>query len=359
MNENEKLAVAMTTITELTPEMEEALESMTIRQQLWKVSPEVNMIVFKNFLKKHRPDLNWLVPIGAFGVAVYLVKSGHIDLKKIEKFSDEKLGITIDPNGVKKFAANVSIASVVFAGTKVVGKMFSKKDKEENIFKEISLKGLSFSNIDDAIDEFKGLKGWKPKAEELLPISLSVIALAIISKPVKEIKALTWLKNQFFSVFGSLAFTTVSEAIDNAVLMLTAKLNLDVSEEEDLAKIKKFIILAVIATILLVTYGRSISKDDSKKKALSSFFTQLLAGMKKMAPAVFATIVAVLVEKNVISEVDIPDEILEDMKEVEEESSAEKVETEGEKVVSTEVEKTETAEAVKSENTEGKEQLQM
>ena len=351
MNENEKLAVAMTTITELTPEMEEALESMTIRQQLWKVSPEVNMIVFKNFLKKHRPDLNWLVPIGAFGVAVYLVKSGHIDLKKIEKFSDEKLGITIDPNGVKKFAANVSIASVVFAGTKVVGKMFSKKDKEENIFKEISLKGLSFSNIDDAIDEFKGLKGWKPKAEELLPISLSVIALAIISKPVKEIKALTWLKNQFFSVFGSLAFTTVSEAIDNAVLMLTAKLNLDVSEEEDLAKIKKFIILAVIATILLVTYGRSISKDDSKKKALSSFFTQLLAGMKKMAPAVFATIVAVLVEKNVISEDDIPDEILEDMKEVEEESPAEKVETEGEKVVATEVAKTETtetAETVKS-----------
>lgn len=357
MNENEKLAVAMTTITELTPEMEEALESMTIRQQLWKVSPEVNMIVFKNFLKKHRPDLNWLVPIGAFGVAVYLVKSGHIDLKKIEKFSDEKLGITIDPNGVKKFAANVSIASVIFAGTKVVGKMFSKKDKEENIFKEISLKGLSFSNIDDAIDELKGLKGWKPKAEELLPISLSVIALAIISKPVTEIKALTWLKKQFDSVFGS--FTTiVSETIDNVVLMLTAKLNLDVSEEEDLAKIKKFIILAVIATILLVTYGRSISKDDSKKKALSSFFTQLLAGMKKMAPAVFATIVAVLVEKNVISEDDIPDEILEEMKEVEEESPAEEVETEGEKVVATEVAKTETtetSEAVKSENTESKE----
>lgn len=296
-------------VSELTPEMEEMLKNMTIREQMWKVSPEINSLAFRNFLNSHRKDLKWLTPIAAFAIAVYLVKTGKIDLKKLEKMVDEKLGIKLDAAGIKRFGANVAIASTVFAGTKIVGNLVTKKDAStKDAKKDFSLKDLSFAKINDMINEAKGLSAWKPKAEELLPISLSIIALFIISKPVTEVKALTWLKEQFFSIFGGVAYT-ISETIDNGILMLASKLNLDISEDEDFQKIKKFAALAVISLILLLTYGKSVAKKGLNKKALTGFWNQLMAGMKLIAPTVFATIVAVAVEKNILEKEDLPDDI--------------------------------------------------
>lgn len=295
-------------VTALTPEIEEMLKTMSIREQLYKVSPEVNRIVFNNFLKEHRKDFGWLTPVAAFGIAGYLVKAKVINLDILQKVVKEKLGIELDANAIKRFGANVGIASAVFAGVKIGGKLLSGKKDKKNLLEGLSLKNVSFTKINETINEAKSLKSLKPKAEELLPISLSIIVLFIITRPVKEIKALSWAKEQFYAVFGGFAYT-VSETVDNAIIMLASKMNLDTSEEDDVLKIKKFIIFMLLAVILLYAYGKNVAKNDSKKKELRGFFSQLLTVINAVAPAAFATIVAIGVERKIFTKEDIPEDI--------------------------------------------------
>ncbi len=303
-------------------------KATTIWDQLYKHSPEENVQIAKEWAGKYKPTLKWAVPVVTIYAAYRILnsKNSGITVKNIEKLSTKNLGFAFDSLKDKKSLSHLmqwgKVTVGAYAGMKAVSAIYHTSNPRD----------LSVEQLEDGMEKLEGVKNKfsfiQPKTEALLPVAVSVIIVYIMTQKPAWFET---VKEKAGDLAGDLS--SKAEVYSEIVkLFLADKLHINLDDEEEKQKAKKFAFLAVIIGVCVLLYGKKVigvkdDTDDSKTSAftdqMQSFLSQVINVMKKLMPTAFAGITAWLVSKKFLS----ADELLEDAFFVEDgEASGEEVE---------------------------------
>ena len=278
----------------------------TIWDQLYKHAPEENVEILKEWANKYKPTLKWAVPVLSIYAAYRILnsKDSNLTVENIDGECENKLGFSLDLLKDKKALSELMIlgglSATAYAAIKAVSAIYKKDDETD----------VSVEEIEAGMDKLNGVSkkfGWiQPKTEALLPIATSVIIVYVMTQKPKWFEV---VKDKANKVCGSLS-TKASVYLEMAKLFIADKLNIDLNNEEDAQKFKKFALLGVIVGIGALVYGKkifgdkSVSEDDEAKnernEKLEAFISQILSIMESLLPTAFAGATTYLVTKHVL-----------------------------------------------------------
>ena len=278
----------------------------TIWDQLYKHSPEENVGILKEWANKYKPTLEWAVPVLSIYAAYRILnsKDSNLTVENIDGECEKKLGFSLDLLKDKKALSELMVLGGLSAGAYAAIKTVSaiyKKDDETDV---------SVEEIEAGMDKLDGVSkkfGWiQPKTEALLPIATSVIIVYVMTQKPKWFEV---VKDKANKVCGSLS-TKASVYLEMAKLFIADKLNIDLNNEEDAQKFKKFALLGVIVGVGALVYGKKIFGDkavsedgeakNERNEKLEAFISQVLSIMEKLMPTAFAGATTFLVTKHVL-----------------------------------------------------------
>ena len=278
----------------------------TIWDQLYKHAPEENVEILKEWASKYKPTLKWAVPVLSIYAAYRILNSrdSNLTVENIDGECEKKLGFSLDLLKDKKALSELMVLGGLSAGAYAAIKAVSaiyKKDDETDV---------SVEEIEAGMDKLDGVSkkfGWiQPKTEALLPIATSVIIVYVMTQKPKWFEV---VKDKASKLGGNLS-TRASVYLEMAKLFVADKLHIDLNNEEDAQKFKKFALLGAIVGVGALVYGKKIFGDkavsedgeakNERNEKLEAFISQVLSIMEKLMPTAFAGATTYLVTKHVL-----------------------------------------------------------
>lgn len=306
INQNETILKQAKNKEDSTMEKTTQVTKTTILDQLYKHSPEENVEILKEWANKYKPTLRWAVPVICIYAAYRILnsKASNLTVENIDSECEKKLGFSLDLLKDKKALNELMVLGGLSAGAyaaiKTVSAIYKKDDGTD----------VSVEEIEEGMDKLDGVSkkfGWiQPKTEALLPIATSVIIVYVMTQKPKWFEV---VKEKANKISGNLS-TRASVYLDMAKLFVADKLNIDLNNEEDAQKFKKFTLLGTIVGIGALIYGKKIfgnkavSEDSEAKnernEKLEAFISQILSIMENLMPTAFAGATTYLVTKHVL-----------------------------------------------------------
>ena len=268
---------------------EESSMKNTIFDQLYRHTPEENVGLIKEWAEKYKPTLQWAVPVVSIYTAYRLLNSSKVDLTKIGKECEKKLGFAFEPlkdkKALRELMAIGGATAAAYVAIKGLGAIFNTEDE---ITSESVENGMS--KLEKIHQKFAWIT---PKTEKLLPVAVSVIVFYMMTQKPEVLEG---AKEKGKNIAEDL----ISKALvylGLVKLFVADKLSIDLSNKEEVQKLKKFAFLAVVAGVGLFLYGTNNS-DKQEHIEQKNFVKQLLDIMKKLMPTAFAGVASYLVAKN-------------------------------------------------------------
>lgn len=278
----------------------------TIWDQLYKHSPEENVGILKEWANKYKPTLKWAVPVLSIYAAYRILNSrdSNLTVENIDGECEKKLGFSLDLLKDKKALNELMVLGGLSAGAyaaiKAVSAIYKKDDETDVSVEEIE---AGMDKLDGVSKKFGFIQ---PKTEALLPIATSVIIVYVMTQKPKWFEV---VKDKASKLGGNLS-TRASVYLEMAKLFIADKLNIDLNNEEDAQKFKKFALLGVIVGVGALVYGKKIFGDkavyedneakNEKNEKLEAFISQVLSIMEKLMPTAFTGATTFLVTKHVL-----------------------------------------------------------
>ena len=278
----------------------------TIWDQLYKHSPEENVGILKEWANKYKPTLKWAVPVLSIYAAYRILnsKDSNLTVENIDGECEKKLGFSLDLLKDKKALSELMVLGGLSAGAyaaiKAVSAIYKKDDETDVSVEEIE---AGMDKLDGVSKKFGFIQ---PKTEALLPIATSVIIVYVMTQKPKWFEV---VKDKASKLGGNLS-TRASVYLEMAKLFIADKLHIDLNNEEDAQKFKKFALLGAIVGVGALIYGKKIFGDkavsedgeakNERNEKLEAFISQVLSIMEKLMPTAFAGATTFLVTKHVL-----------------------------------------------------------
>lgn len=264
-------------------------------ERVWRHAPEENFEIVKKWAEKHKDTLQWAVPVVSIYAAYQILKSPAFStcLEKLGNECEEKLGFTLEPLKDKKALRELMVLggtmATAYAATKGVSSIFKT---DENITSESIEEGMG--QLEKIHKKFSWIT---PKTEKLLPVAVSVLIFYMMMTMEKKADKIEEVKE-----IAKNLMTKIAVYADFAKYFVADKMKIDLDDEEEVQKLKRFAILAGVAMFGMFLYGsKTTGEDEEKADGKDKFFSQLLDIMKKLMPTVFAGTASYLVAKNLLS----------------------------------------------------------
>lgn len=266
-----------------------------IFERIWKHAPEENFEIVKKWAEKYKSTLQWAVPVVSIYAAYQILKSPAFStrLEKLGNECEEKLGFTLEPLKDKKALRELMVlggtTATAYAAIKGVSSIF-KTDED-----------ITSESIEDGMGQLEKIHkkfSWiTPKTEKLLPVAISVLIFYMMTMEKKADKVET------VKEIAKNLMTKIVVYVDLAKYFVADKMKIDLDNEEEVQKLKRFTLLAGVAMIGMFLYGAKTTGELEEKKAdgKEKFFSQLLDIMKKLMPTVFAGTASYLAAKNLLA----------------------------------------------------------
>lgn len=329
------------------------MEKTTIWEQLYEHAPKENVEIAKEWAKKYKPTLKWAIPVVSIYAAYRILnsKSSNLTIENIDGECEKKLGFGLDflkdKNALRELMVLGGLSAGAYAAIKTVSAIY-KKDDESDLSVEDVEEGMN--KLDGAAKKFNWIQ---PKTEAMLPLATSVIIVYVMTQKPKWFEC---VKDKANKICGDLSIRA-TVYLDMAKLFIADKLHIDLNNEEEAQKFKKFVFLAAVVGVGALIYGtkifgdKAVSDENAKSETdekLEAFVSQVLSIMEKLLPTAFAGATTFLVTKHVLkAKEDVVDV------EVNEESSS-SLEKEKAGADFSEEAKSEISESGTEENTSGK-----
>lgn len=267
-----------------------------IFERIWKHAPEENFEIVKNWTEKHKSTLQWAVPVVSIYAAYQILKSPAFSthLEKLGNECEEKLGFTLEPLKDKKALRELMVLggtiATAYAAIKGVSSILKT---DEDITSESIEEGMG--QLEKIHKKFLWIT---PKTEKLLPVAVSVLIFYMMMTMEKKADKIENVKE-----IAKNLTTKISVYADLAKCFVADKMKIDLDNEEEVQKLKRFTLLAGVAMIGMFLYGAKTTGELEEKKAdgKEKFFSQLLDIMKKLMPTLFAGTASYLAAKNLLS----------------------------------------------------------
>lgn len=302
-------------------------------EQLYEHSPKENVALVKKWSEKYKPTLRWAIPVVGIYAAYRILnsKNSAISVDNIGDICEKELGFNMDCLKDKAILKELMVIGGISAGAYAAIKAGSA------IFNTTTSSEVSVKDVEDGMEKLEGAHkkfSWiQPKTEKLLPVALSVIVVYIMTqKPANLDK----LSNKVKQLTGDWAIK-VNVFIEMAKLFISDKLHINLEDEDEMHKVKRFVMLGAIIAVGVFLYGKKVldkrssaftddlpsdESDEPESKGMKLFIKQVLDIMKKMMPAAFAGTASWLVAKKLLCNEDIDfDDISEDLRDDEEDES--------------------------------------
>lgn len=281
----------------ITKNKEDAVMATTLREQIYEHSPKENVELIKDFLERYKPALRWAVPVACVYGAYQIVNSKDIDVNELSKKCKKEMGFEFevlkDKKTLKELVALGGIVAGAYAFCKVLN--FAGNMTSPSI-EEIEEK---METVEEAHKKFDWIQ---PKVEKLMPVAVSVLVVYVLTqKPQWFEKA----KEKVDNVVGDVS-TKTGVYLDMAKLFISAKLNIDLDDEEQAKKFRAFAMLSAVVGVGAFLYGKGVfnMKDDEsfmdKNPRLKEFIEQTKAIMEKILPTAFSAVTTYMVTKHII-----------------------------------------------------------
>lgn len=281
----------------ITKNKEDTVMATTLREQIYEHSPKENIELIKDFLERYKPALRWAVPVACVYGAYRIVNSKDIDVNELSKKCKKEMGFEFevlkDKKTLKELVALGGIVAGAYAFCKVLN--FAGNMTSPSI-EEIEEK---METVEEAHKKFDWIQ---PKVEKLMPVAVSVLVVYVLTqKPQWFEKA----KEKVDNVLGDVS-TKTGVYLDMAKLFISAKLNIDLDDEEQAKKFRAFAMLSAVVGVGAFLYGKGVfnMKDDEsfmdKNPRLKEFIEQTKAIMEKILPTAFSAVTTYMVTKHII-----------------------------------------------------------
>ena len=281
----------------ITKNKEDTVMATTLREQIYEHSPKENIELIKDFLERYKPALRWAVPVACVYGAYRIVNSKDIDVNELSKKCKKEMGFEFevlkDKKTLKELVALGGIVAGAYAFCKVLN--FAGNMTSPSI-EEIEEK---METVEEAHKKFDWIQ---PKVEKLMPVAVSVLVVYVLTqKPQWFEKA----KEKVDNVVGDVS-TKTGVYLDMAKLFISAKLNIDLDDEEQAKKFRAFAMLSAVVGVGAFLYGKGVfnMKDDEsfmdKNPRLKEFIEQTKAIMEKILPTAFSAVTTYMVTKHII-----------------------------------------------------------
>ncbi len=264
-------------------------------ERVWRHAPEENFEIVKKWAEKYKSTLQWAVPVVSIYAAYQILKSPAFStrLEKLGNECEEKLGFTLEPLKDKKALHELMVLggtmATAYAAIKGVSSIFKT---EENITSESIEEGMG--QLEKIHKNFSWIT---PKTEKILPVAVSVLIFYMMMTMEKKADKIEEVKE-----IAKNLMTKIAVYADFAKYFVADKMKVDLDNEEEVQKLKRFAILAGVAMIGIFLYGSNTTgEDEEKADGKDKFLSQLLDIMKKLMPTVFAGTASYLVAKNLLS----------------------------------------------------------
>lgn len=311
---------------------ESNMKKTTIWEQLYEHSPKENVEILKEWADKYKPTLQWALPVVSIYGAYRILnsKNSKLTVDNIDDECNKKLGFTLDALKDKKVLNELLVLGGLSAGAytaiKAASVIYNTDDKEVDI-----------EDVEESMDKLDGARKkfqWiQPKTEAMLPVAVSVIIVYVMTQKPAWFE---YVKLKAERLGGNFS-TRARVYFDLAKLFVADKFKIDLNNEEDCQKAKKFLFLAGIVGIGCILYGKKIlSKDTSeeekteKNDKFKEFISQVLYIMKKLMPTAFAGMSTFLVTKKLMDKSELDTSDFDDCEEDEDMFNQEEDSTEGE-----------------------------
>jgi hypothetical protein len=266
-----------------------------IFERIWKHAPEENFEIVKNWTEKHKSTLQWAVPVVSIYAAYQILKSPAFStrLEKLGNECEEKLGFTLEPLKDKKALRELMVlggaTATAYAAIKGVSSILKT---DEDITSESIEEGMG--QLEKIHKKFLWIT---PKTEKLLPVAVSVLIFYMMTMENKADKIET------VKEIAKNLTTKIAVYTELAKYFVADKMKIDLDNEEEVQKLKRFALLAGVAMFGMFLYGTKTTEEHEEKKAdgKEKFFGQLLDIMKKLMPTLFAGTASYLAAKNLLS----------------------------------------------------------
>lgn len=281
----------------ITKNKEDTVMATTLREQIYEHSPKENIELIKDFLERYKPALRWAVPVACVYGAYRIVNSKDIDVNELSKKCKKEMGFEFevlkDKKTLKELVALGGIVAGAYAFCKVLN--FAGSTSSPSI-EEIEEK---METVEEAHKKFDWIQ---PKVEKLMPVAVSVLVVYVLTqKPQWFEKA----KEKVDNVVGDVS-TKTGVYLDMARLFVSAKLNIDLDDEEQAKKFRAFAMLSAVVGVGAFLYGKGVfnMKDDEsfmdKNPQVKEFIEQTKAIMEKILPTAFSAVTTYMVTKHII-----------------------------------------------------------
>lgn len=281
----------------ITKNKEDTVMATTLREQIYEHSPKENIELIKDFLERYKPALRWAVPVACVYGAYRIVNSKDIDVNELSKKCKKEMGFEFevlkDKKTLKELVALGGIVAGAYAFCKVLN--FAGNMTSPSI-EEIEEK---METVEEAHKKFDWIQ---PKVEKLMPVAVSVLVVYVLTqKPQWFEKA----KEKVDNVVGDVS-TKTGVYLDMAKLFISAKLNIDLDDEEQAKKFRAFAMLSAVVGVGAFLYGKGVfnMKDDEsfmdKNPQVKEFIEQTKAIMEKILPTAFSAVTTYMVTKHII-----------------------------------------------------------
>lgn len=309
------------TVDQISNKEESTMEKkVSIWEQVYEHSPKENVEIVKEWAEKYKPTLKWLLPVVSIYAAYRVLnsKESKLKLENISNICKEKLGCSLEclenKSELKELVRLGGVIAGAYALTKIPLIINSKNTKE-----------ITREQIEEQLDKIESKKNFftpiVKRAEPILPVAVSVLIVYVMTqKP-------NWLEKAETFIGEELMYK-VKLYFDMAKTFVLEKLKIDTTDAEKAKKVKIFGVLAVVVVVAGVIYGRQIfgkraviDENDEENKKLErnekfeALIAQITSIMEKMLPTAYASIITVLIAKNIIKESEVVDatgEIIED-----------------------------------------------
>ena len=304
----EETSMAKNEIKETTMAKNE-IKERTLWDQLYRHAPEENVAIVKDWCRKYKSTLVWAIPVVGIYAAYRILKSkdSNITVDNINKIN-KKTGLNFKELKNKEALRQLMILGGVIAGGYALSKIIPKlKEKNgEETLNELNVEQLEATM--DAAEQAKNKFGFLgPKAEALFPVATSVIIIYLMTQKPKWFED---LKAKVIEIGGN-TYSKAKVFLDLAKAFIADKLHIDLQNEEELKKFKRFFILGAIVLVSVFVFGKKIlgkdaevEQDDAQKnekmEAMEAFVSELTNIMKKLMPTAFSALVTILVTNKIL-----------------------------------------------------------
>ena len=284
----------------------EIKERTTLWDQLYRHAPEENVAIVKDWCRKYKSTLAWAIPVVGIYAAYRILKSkdSNITVDNINKIN-KKTGLNFEELKNKEALRQLMVLGGVIAGGYALSKIIPKlngKNGEETL-SELNVEQLEETM--DAAEKAKNKFGFLgPKAEALFPVATSVIIIYLMTQKPKWFED---LKANVIRAAGS-AYTCIEAFLGLARAFVTNILHIDLKDEDEVKKFKRFFILGVFVLISVFLFGKKVlgkdaevEQDDTpKNEKMETFVSELTNIMKKLMPTAFTALVTILVTGKIL-----------------------------------------------------------